>query len=82
MEKQKKDTDKYQLSVLLGNKNLRVENERDQVQRLYKMKKMQVFKMLNKKIKKGQPNLNLQMEYLLKNTRKKLLSDVLSLIKS
>ena len=39
MEKQKKNMNEYQLSVLLRNKNLRVENERDKVQRLYKMKK-------------------------------------------
>lgn len=39
MEKQKKNMNEYKLSVLLRNKNLRVENERDKVQRLYKMKK-------------------------------------------
>lgn len=31
----------------------------------YKQKKMETFQMLSKKTKKGQPNLNLQMEYLL-----------------
>ncbi|XP_072233281.1 thyroid transcription factor 1-associated protein 26 homolog [Leuresthes tenuis] len=31
----------------------------------YKQKKMDTFQMLSKKTKKGQPNLNLQMEYLL-----------------
>lgn len=31
----------------------------------YKQKKMETFQILNKKTKKGQPNLNLQMEYLL-----------------
>uniref|UniRef100_A0A673TWU2 Coiled-coil domain containing 59 n=2 Tax=Suricata suricatta TaxID=37032 RepID=A0A673TWU2_SURSU len=40
--------------------------EREEAQRLYKKKKMEVFKILSKKTKKGQPNLNLQMEYLLK----------------
>lgn len=31
----------------------------------YKQKKMERFQMLSKKTKKGQPNLNLQMDYLL-----------------
>ncbi|XP_038170405.1 thyroid transcription factor 1-associated protein 26 [Arvicola amphibius] len=39
--------------------------EREEAQRLYKKKKMEAFKVLSKKTKKGQPNLNLQMEYLL-----------------
>ncbi|XP_051028728.1 thyroid transcription factor 1-associated protein 26 [Acomys russatus] len=39
--------------------------EREEAQRLYKKKKMEAFKILSKKTKKGQPNLNLQMEYLL-----------------
>lgn len=32
---------------------------------------MEVFKILSKKTKKGQPNLNLQMEYLLKKIHEK-----------
>ncbi|KAM7114093.1 thyroid transcription factor 1-associated protein 26 [Molossus nigricans] len=44
----------------------RRKQEREEAQRLYKKKKMEVFKILSKKTKKGQPNLNLQMEYLLK----------------
>lgn len=32
---------------------------------------MEVFKILSKKTKKGQPNLNLQMEYLLKKIQEK-----------
>ncbi|XP_015426610.1 PREDICTED: thyroid transcription factor 1-associated protein 26 isoform X1 [Myotis davidii] len=44
----------------------RRKQEREEAQRLYKKKKMEMFKILSKKTKKGQPNLNLQMEYLLK----------------
>ncbi|XP_053320938.1 thyroid transcription factor 1-associated protein 26 [Spea bombifrons] len=39
--------------------------EREEAQRLYKKKKMESFKILSAKTKKGQPNFNLQMEYLL-----------------
>ncbi|NXI96111.1 TAP26 protein, partial [Psophia crepitans] len=39
--------------------------EREAAQRLYKQKKMEAYKILSKKTKKGQPNLNLQMEFLL-----------------
>ncbi|KFO72572.1 Thyroid transcription factor 1-associated protein 26, partial [Cuculus canorus] len=39
--------------------------QREAAQRLYKQKKMEAYKILSKKTKKGQPNLNLQMEYLL-----------------
>ncbi|XP_036745925.2 thyroid transcription factor 1-associated protein 26 [Manis pentadactyla] len=45
--------------------------EREEAQRLYKKKKMEVFKILSKRTKKGQPNLNLQMEYLLKKIQEK-----------
>ncbi|EHA99109.1 Thyroid transcription factor 1-associated protein 26 [Heterocephalus glaber] len=45
--------------------------EREEAQRLHKKKKMEVFKILSKKTKKGQPNLNLQMEYLLKKIQEK-----------
>ncbi|KAF3825967.1 hypothetical protein GH733_006081 [Mirounga leonina] len=45
--------------------------EREEAQRLYKKKKMEAFKILSKKTKKGQPNLNLQMEYLLKKIQEK-----------
>ncbi|XP_049639556.1 thyroid transcription factor 1-associated protein 26 [Suncus etruscus] len=44
----------------------RRKQEKEAAQKLYKKKKMEVFKILSKKTKKGQPNLNLQMEYLLK----------------
>ncbi|XP_066113662.1 thyroid transcription factor 1-associated protein 26 [Saccopteryx bilineata] len=44
----------------------RRKQEREEAQRLYKKKKMEVFKILSKRTKRGQPNLNLQMEYLLK----------------
>ncbi|KAM6216432.1 thyroid transcription factor 1-associated protein 26 [Rhynchocyon petersi] len=43
----------------------RRKQEREEAQRRYRKKKMEVFKILSKKTKKGQPNLNLQMEYLL-----------------
>ncbi|NWH32916.1 TAP26 protein, partial [Chloropsis hardwickii] len=39
--------------------------QREEAQRLYKKKKMEAYKILSKKTKKGQPNLNLQVEYLL-----------------
>ncbi|NXY40242.1 TAP26 protein, partial [Ceuthmochares aereus] len=39
--------------------------QREAAQRLYKQKKMEAYKILSKKTKRGQPNLNLQMEYLL-----------------
>ncbi|XP_059702832.1 thyroid transcription factor 1-associated protein 26 [Haemorhous mexicanus] len=39
--------------------------QREEAQRLYKKKKMEAFKILSKKTKKGQPNLNLQVEFLL-----------------
>uniref|UniRef100_M3YIW2 Coiled-coil domain containing 59 n=1 Tax=Mustela putorius furo TaxID=9669 RepID=M3YIW2_MUSPF len=45
--------------------------EREEAQRLYKKKKMEAFKILSKKTKKGQPNFNLQMEYLLKKIQGK-----------
>ncbi|XP_029452958.1 thyroid transcription factor 1-associated protein 26 [Rhinatrema bivittatum] len=41
------------------------QREREEAQKLYKQKKMETYKILSKKTKKGQPNLNLQMEYLL-----------------
>ncbi|XP_011373218.1 thyroid transcription factor 1-associated protein 26 [Pteropus vampyrus] len=49
----------------------RRKQEREEAQRLYKKKKMEMFKILSKKTKKGQPNLNLQMEYLLKKIQEK-----------
>ncbi|XP_049647918.1 thyroid transcription factor 1-associated protein 26 [Accipiter gentilis] len=39
--------------------------QKEAAQRLYKQKKMEAYKILSKKTKKGQPNLNLQMEFLL-----------------
>ncbi|XP_044310828.1 thyroid transcription factor 1-associated protein 26 [Varanus komodoensis] len=39
--------------------------EREKAQKLYKQKKMEAYKILSKRTRKGQPNLNLQMEYLL-----------------
>ncbi|NXB68450.1 TAP26 protein, partial [Struthidea cinerea] len=39
--------------------------QREEAQRLYKRKKMEAYKILSKKTKKGQPNLNLQVEFLL-----------------
>ncbi|XP_004583126.2 thyroid transcription factor 1-associated protein 26 [Ochotona princeps] len=49
----------------------RRKQEREAAQRLYKKKKMETFKILSKKTKKGQPNLNLQMEYLLQKIQEK-----------
>ncbi|NXL50358.1 TAP26 protein, partial [Podilymbus podiceps] len=39
--------------------------QREAAQQLYKQKKMEAYKILCKKTKRGQPNLNLQMEVLL-----------------
>ncbi|NXE24782.1 TAP26 protein, partial [Ardeotis kori] len=39
--------------------------QREEAQRLYKQKKMEAYKILSKKTKRGQPNLNLQVEFLL-----------------
>ncbi|KAL7982564.1 hypothetical protein Chor_010162 [Crotalus horridus] len=45
--------------------------EREQAQKLYKQKKMETYKILSKRTRKGQPNLNLQMEYLLQKIEQK-----------
>ncbi|XP_061920867.1 thyroid transcription factor 1-associated protein 26 homolog [Entelurus aequoreus] len=44
--------------------------QREAAVRKYKQKKMESFQMLCKKTKKGQPNLNLQMDYLLQKIQK------------
>ncbi|NXA11021.1 TAP26 protein, partial [Sapayoa aenigma] len=44
--------------------------QREEAQRLYKQKKMEAYKILSKKTKKGQPNLNLQVEFLLQKIQK------------
>ncbi|XP_070709700.1 thyroid transcription factor 1-associated protein 26 homolog [Pempheris klunzingeri] len=45
--------------------------QREEAIQKYKQKKMESFQMLCKKTKKGQPNLNLQMEYLLQKIQEK-----------
>ncbi|XP_031169588.1 thyroid transcription factor 1-associated protein 26 homolog [Sander lucioperca] len=54
-EKRKKKKEEY----IKNNK------QREEAIQKYKQKKLETFQMLSKKTKKGQPNLNLQMEYLL-----------------
>ncbi|XP_068950885.1 thyroid transcription factor 1-associated protein 26 [Petaurus breviceps papuanus] len=49
----------------------RRKQEREEAQQRYKKKKMEAYKVLSKRTKKGQPNLNLQMEYLLKKIQEK-----------
>ncbi|CAJ1054747.1 Thyroid transcription factor 1-associated protein 26-like protein [Xyrichtys novacula] len=44
---------------------LKNKQQREEAIQKYKQKKMETYQMLSKKTKKGQPNLNLQMEYLL-----------------
>ncbi|CAG01908.1 unnamed protein product, partial [Tetraodon nigroviridis] len=44
---------------------LKNKQQREEAIQRYKKKKMESFQILSKKTKKGQPNLNLQMEYLL-----------------
>ncbi|XP_066490268.1 thyroid transcription factor 1-associated protein 26 [Tiliqua scincoides] len=45
--------------------------EREKAQKLYKQKKMEAYKILSKRTRKGQPNLNVQMEYLLQKIQQK-----------
>ncbi|XP_035533865.1 thyroid transcription factor 1-associated protein 26 homolog [Morone saxatilis] len=54
-EKQRKKKEEY----------LKNKQQREEAIQKYKQKKMETFQMLSKKTKRGQPNLNLQMEYLL-----------------
>ncbi|XP_028255929.1 thyroid transcription factor 1-associated protein 26 homolog [Parambassis ranga] len=49
---------------------LKNKQQREEAIQKYKQKKMEAFQMLSKKTKKGQPNLNLQMEYLLQKIQK------------
>ncbi|XP_065599308.1 thyroid transcription factor 1-associated protein 26 [Cyrtonyx montezumae] len=49
----------------------RRKQQREAAQRLYKQKKMEAYKVLSKKTKKGQPNLNAQMEFLLQKIQQK-----------
>lgn len=44
---------------------LQNKQQREEALQRYNQKKTETFQMLSKKTKKGQPNLNLQMEYLL-----------------
>ncbi|KAM7378283.1 hypothetical protein PAMA_013266 [Pampus argenteus] len=44
--------------------------QREEAIKKYNQKKMETFQILNKKTKKGQPNLNLQMEYLLQKIQR------------
>lgn len=59
-EKRKKKKEEY----------LKNKQQREEAIQRYKQKKMETFQMLSKKTKKGQPNLNLQMEYLLQKITK------------
>lgn len=45
--------------------------QREEAKELYKKKKMEAYKVLSTKTKKGQPNFNVQMEYLLKKIQSK-----------
>ncbi|KAJ7329871.1 hypothetical protein JRQ81_016045 [Phrynocephalus forsythii] len=45
--------------------------EREKAQKLYKQKKMEAYKILSKRTRKGQPNLNVQMEYLLQKIQQR-----------
>ncbi|XP_074554057.1 thyroid transcription factor 1-associated protein 26 homolog [Halichoeres trimaculatus] len=49
---------------------LKNKQQREEAIQRYKQKKMETYQMLSKKTKKGQPNLNLQMEYLLEKIQK------------
>ncbi|KAE8615276.1 hypothetical protein XENTR_v10008463 [Xenopus tropicalis] len=45
--------------------------QREEAQELYRKRKMESYKVLSTKTKKGQPNFNVQMEYLLQKIQKK-----------
>ncbi|XP_038612356.1 thyroid transcription factor 1-associated protein 26 [Tachyglossus aculeatus] len=45
--------------------------EREEAQKQYKKKKMEAFKILSQRTRKGQPKLNVQMEYLLQKIQEK-----------
>ncbi|XP_077356872.1 thyroid transcription factor 1-associated protein 26 homolog [Festucalex cinctus] len=49
---------------------LKSKQQREEAVRKYKEKKLEMYQMLCKKTKKGQPNLNLQMDYLLQKIQK------------
>lgn len=59
-EHQRKKQEEYQ-------KN---KQQREEAMQRYKQKKMDTYQILSKKTKKGQPNLNLQMEYLLQKIQR------------
>ncbi|KAM7367148.1 hypothetical protein PAMP_015072 [Pampus punctatissimus] len=59
-EKRKKKKEEY----------LKNKQQREEAIKKYNQKKMETFQILNKKTKKGQPNLNLQMEYLLEKIQR------------
>nr|XP_057933970.1 thyroid transcription factor 1-associated protein 26 homolog [Doryrhamphus excisus] len=59
-EKRRKKKEEYLVS----------KQRREEAIRMYKQRKMEKFQMLCKKTKKGQPNLNLQMDYLLQKIQK------------
>ncbi|KAM4523024.1 thyroid transcription factor 1-associated protein 26 homolog [Fundulus diaphanus] len=48
---------------------LKNKQQREEAIQKYKQKKIETFRMLSKKTKKGQPNLNVQMEYLLQKIK-------------
>ncbi|XP_024139994.1 thyroid transcription factor 1-associated protein 26 homolog [Oryzias melastigma] len=60
-EKRKKKKEEY----------LKNKQQREEAIKRYKQKKMETFQILSKKTKKGQPNLNLQMDYLLQKIQGK-----------
>ncbi|MEQ2275236.1 hypothetical protein XENORESO_000480 [Xenotaenia resolanae] len=49
---------------------LKNKQQREEAIQRYKQKKIETFRMLSKKTKKGQPNLNVQMEYLLQKIQR------------
>ncbi|XP_034434998.1 thyroid transcription factor 1-associated protein 26 homolog [Hippoglossus hippoglossus] len=49
---------------------LKNKQQREEAIQKYKQKKLETFQILSKKTKKGQPNLNLQMEYLLQKIQR------------
>ncbi|XP_029017129.1 thyroid transcription factor 1-associated protein 26 homolog [Betta splendens] len=51
---------------------LKNKQQREEALQRYKKKKMEMYQILSKKTKKGQPNLNLQMEYLLKKIQQNM----------
>ncbi|XP_053798287.1 thyroid transcription factor 1-associated protein 26 [Vidua chalybeata] len=64
-QKAKEECEKIKAEHARKKEEAKKRKQREEAQCLYKKKKMEAYKILSKKTKKGQPNLNLQVEFLL-----------------